>query len=49
VVVEAGAMGKADPSFPAPTSAVWDSCRHPWVKLPADWLQEAKQGGLPPD
>jgi hypothetical protein len=39
----------ADPSFPPPTSAVWDSCRHPWVALPADWPQEAKQGGLPPD
>jgi hypothetical protein len=39
----------ADPGFPAPTSAVWDSCRHPWVKLPADWPQDAKQGGLPTD
>jgi hypothetical protein len=37
----------ADPGFPAPTSAVWDSCRHPWVTLPAGWPQNAKQGGLP--
>ena len=36
----------ADPGFPAPTSAVWDSCRHPWVKLPADWPQHAKQAGF---
>jgi len=26
----------ADPSFPAPTIAVWEECRHPWVELPAD-------------
>ena len=32
----------ADPGFPAPTSAVWDSCRHPWVKLPAG-LAAARQ------
>ena len=25
----------ADPTFPAPTVAVWDRCRHPWVSLPA--------------
>lgn len=37
----------ADPSFPPPTSAVWDSCRHPWVKLPDDWPQDRRQGGLP--
>jgi hypothetical protein len=24
----------ADPTFPAPTIAVWDECRHPWVALP---------------
>ncbi len=24
----------ADPSFPAPTQAVWDERRHPWVMLP---------------
>ena len=24
----------ADPSFPAPTLAVWEELRHPWVKLP---------------
>ena len=26
----------ADPSFPAPTIAVWEESRHPWVLLPAD-------------
>jgi hypothetical protein len=26
----------ADPSFPAPTIAVWEDSRHPWVSLPAD-------------
>jgi hypothetical protein len=35
----------ADPGFPAPTSAVWDSCRHPWVKLPAEWPHHPKDGG----
>src|SRR5919108_6331865 len=37
----------ADPTFPAPTAVVWDSCRHPWVKLPAEWDTDPKQGGLP--
>jgi hypothetical protein len=23
----------ADPSLPAPTIAVWEECRHPWVDL----------------
>ena len=26
----------ADPNFPAPTIAVWEESRHPWVSLPAD-------------
>jgi len=26
----------ADPTFPAPTIAVWEDRRHPWVALPAD-------------
>jgi len=26
----------ADPKFPAPTIAVWEEARHPWVTLPAD-------------
>ena len=26
----------ADPSFPAPTIAVWKESRHPWVSLPPD-------------
>jgi hypothetical protein len=26
----------ADPSFPAPTIAVWEESRHPWVSLPSD-------------
>jgi hypothetical protein len=30
-----------DPGFPAPTSAVWDCRRHPWVRLPAAWPQHA--------
>jgi hypothetical protein len=29
VAVAVGAF--ADPSFPAPTQAVWDQRRHPWV------------------
>jgi hypothetical protein len=36
----------ADPSFPAPTIAVWDESRHPWVSLPHDTPPNrmAKQG-----
>jgi len=36
----------ADPNFPAPTIAVWDETRHPWVSLPPDTLSKpmAKQG-----
>ena len=26
----------ADPTFPAPTIAVWEESRHPWVTLPPD-------------
>jgi hypothetical protein len=26
----------ANPSFPAPTIAVWEQSRHPWVSLPPD-------------
>ena len=26
----------ADPSFPAPTIAVWEDARHVWLSLPAD-------------
>jgi hypothetical protein len=26
----------ADPSFPAPTIAVWEQSRHPWVEFPPD-------------
>src|SRR6516164_6576508 len=29
----------ADPSFPAPTLAVWEESRHPWVDLPPDTQQ----------
>jgi hypothetical protein len=36
----------ADPSFPIPTSAVWNSCRHPWVALPAAWPQHSTEGEL---
>ena len=32
VAVAIGAF--ADPAFPAPTIAVWEECRHPWVTLP---------------
>jgi len=35
----------ADPAFPAPTSAVWDSRRHPWVGLPASWPRHAADAG----
>jgi hypothetical protein len=36
----------ADPSFPAPTIAVWEETRHPWVSLPPDTPPKrvAKQG-----
>jgi len=36
----------ADPSFPAPTIAVWEASRHPWVSLPPDTPPKrfAKQG-----
>ncbi len=36
----------ADPSFPAPTVAVWEESRHPWVSLPPDIppKRTAKQG-----
>jgi hypothetical protein len=26
----------ADPKFPAPTIAVWEESRHPWLSLPSD-------------
>jgi hypothetical protein len=26
----------ADPQFPAPTIAVWEESRHPWVSLPPE-------------
>jgi len=35
----------ADRDHPAPTYAVWDECRHPWVKLPPEWQQLEKDGG----
>jgi hypothetical protein len=34
VVVAIGNFG--DPNFPAPTIAVWEESRHPWVSLPPD-------------
>ena len=36
----------ADPNFPAPTIAVWEQSRHPWVSLPPDTppKRAAKQG-----
>ncbi len=36
----------ADPNFPAPTIAVWEETRHPWVSLPPDTPPKrlAKQG-----
>jgi hypothetical protein len=36
----------ADPHFPAPTLAVWEESRHPWVSLPPETPQMhfAKQG-----
>ena len=36
----------ADPNFPAPTIAVWEETRHPWVFLPPDAPPKrlAKQG-----
>jgi hypothetical protein len=36
----------ADPAFPAPTIAVWEESRHPWISLPADTPPKhaAKQG-----
>ena len=36
----------ADPSFAAPTLAVWEESRHPWVTLPPDTppKRSAKQG-----
>jgi hypothetical protein len=32
----------ADPSCPAPTAAVWDSSRHPWIAMPAAWPRHAR-------
>jgi hypothetical protein len=36
----------ADPSFPAPTIAVWEETRHPWISLAADVMPKRtpKQG-----
>jgi hypothetical protein len=36
----------ADPYFPAPTIAVWEESRHPWVSLPPDTppKRSARQG-----
>jgi hypothetical protein len=44
VAVAIGAF--ADPTFPAPTIAVWEECRHSWVTLPPDTPPKrvAKQG-----
>ena len=44
VAVAIGAF--ADPAFPAPTIAVWEECRHPWMSLPPDTPPKrmAKQG-----
>src|SRR5262249_7842678 len=37
----------ADPNFPAPTIAVWEESRHPWVSWPPDTPPKrvAKHGG----
>ena len=44
VVVAIGSF--ADPNFPAPTIAVWEESRHPWVSLPPDTPPQrlSKQG-----
>jgi hypothetical protein len=45
--VVAVAIGNfADPNFPAPSIAVWEESRHPWVALPPDIppKRTAKQG-----
>jgi hypothetical protein len=34
IIVAIGSF--ADPNFPAPTVAVWEESRHPWVSLPSD-------------
>jgi hypothetical protein len=34
----------ADPNFPAPTIAVWEESRHPWVSLDTPPKRVAKQG-----
>jgi hypothetical protein len=36
----------ADPNFPAPTIAVWEESRHPWISSPADMpaKRASKQG-----
>ena len=31
----------ADPNFPAPTIAVWEELRHPWILLPAESAAQA--------
>jgi len=38
VYVPVGAF--ADPTFPAPTVAVYDERAHPWLSLPQDWTRE---------
>ena len=44
--VAAAISNFADPNFPAPTIAVWEESRHPWVSLPPDTPPKrmAKQG-----
>jgi len=44
VVVAIGSF--ADPNFPAPTIAVWEESRHPWISLPPGTPPKriAKQG-----
>jgi len=39
VAVAVGAF--ADPSFPAPTTSIYDARRHPWVALPSDIESDA--------
>lgn len=40
VAVAVGAFG--DPAFPSPRSSVYDSRRHPWVRMPADVVVHEK-------
>jgi hypothetical protein len=42
-LIGVGAGNFADPSFDAPTHAVWTESKHPWVKFPEGCVENLRQ------